>query len=182
MGAAIPLRGDFYAAKLRGLAQRSRDGAQNRRLLTLAAIYDGHRRSDAARFAGVGLQIVRDWVLRFNAEGPEGLKDRKAAGPPRKLSEEQRAALAAICRHRPGRLAYLLDAPSPPQHHPAAAPAPSAGTQSGRERLAVLARQLALEPHLPRLRRHPRSLLPSLEQTRRTASSYRLYRNPKMGL
>ena len=50
-------------------------------------------------------------------------------------------------RHpRPGRLAYLLDAPSPPQHHPAAAPAPSAGTQPGRERLAVLARQLALKP------------------------------------
>ena len=46
---------------------------------------------DAARFAGVGLQIIRDWVLRFNAEGPEGLKDRKASGPPRKLSEEQRA-------------------------------------------------------------------------------------------
>ena len=33
-----------------------------------------------------------------------------------------------------------------------------------------------------RLRRHPRSLLPCLEQTRRTASSYRLYRNPKMSL
>ena len=92
----VPLRKDFDAGQLRGLAQRSRDGAQNRRLLALAVIYDGHRRSDAARFAGVGLQIVRDWVLRFNAAGPEGLKDRKASGPPRKLSEEQRAALAAM--------------------------------------------------------------------------------------
>ena len=101
MGAAIPLRGDFDAAKLRGLAQRSQDGAQNRRLLALAAIYDGHRRSGAARFAGVGLQIVRDWVLRFNAEGPDGLLDRKAVGPPRKLSEEQRAALAAIVESGP---------------------------------------------------------------------------------
>ena len=27
-------------------------------------------RSGAARIGGVGLQIVRDWVLRFNAEGP----------------------------------------------------------------------------------------------------------------
>ncbi len=100
MGTAIPLRGDFDAAKLRGLAQRGRDGAQNRRLLALAVIYDGDRRSEAARFAGVGLQIIRDWVLRFNAEGPEGLKDRKAPGPPYKLSEEQRLALAAAVRTR----------------------------------------------------------------------------------
>ena len=67
MGAAIDLRDDFDAASLRRVAQQSRDGAQSRRLLTLATIYDGHRRSDAAGFAGVGLQIVRDWVLRFNA-------------------------------------------------------------------------------------------------------------------
>ncbi len=60
---------------LRGVAKRSRDSAQSRRLLALGVIYDG--RSDAARFAGVGLQIIRDWVLRFNAEGPEGLKNRK---------------------------------------------------------------------------------------------------------
>ena len=101
MGAAIPLRGDFDAADLRGLAKRSRDGAQSRRLLALAMIYDGHRRSDAARFAGVGLQIVRDWVLRFNAEGPEGLVNRKAPGPAYKLSEEQRAALAAVVESGP---------------------------------------------------------------------------------
>jgi len=64
-------------------------------------IYDGHRRSDAARFAGVGMQIIRDWVLRFNAEGPEGLKDRKAPGPPYKLSEEQRSALATVVESDP---------------------------------------------------------------------------------
>ena len=101
MGAAIDLRDDFDAASLRRVAQQSRDGAQSRRLLTLATIYDGHRRSDAARFAGVGLQIVRDWVLRFNADGPDGLLDRKAAGPPHKLSAEQRAALAGIVETGP---------------------------------------------------------------------------------
>ena len=101
MRPGIPLREDFDAAQLRGLAQRSRDGAQNRRLLALAVIYDGYRRLDAARFAGVGLQVIRDWVLRFNAEGPAGLKDRKASGPPRKLTEEQRAALAAIVESGP---------------------------------------------------------------------------------
>ena len=101
MGAAIPLRGDFDAASVRRLAQQSRAGAQSRGLLAVAAIYDGQRRTDAARFAGVGLQIVRDWVMRFNAEGPDGLLDRKASGPPYKLSEERRAALAGIVESGP---------------------------------------------------------------------------------
>ncbi|MCY4190647.1 MAG: IS630 family transposase, partial [Rhodospirillaceae bacterium] len=60
MGAALPLRGDFDAAGLRGVAKRRRDSAQTRRLLALAMICDGHCRSDAARLAGVGLQIIRD--------------------------------------------------------------------------------------------------------------------------
>jgi transposase len=51
------------------LAKKSKDGPQARRLLTLAAIYDGAIRSEAAKI-GVGLQIIRDWVLRFNARGP----------------------------------------------------------------------------------------------------------------
>ena len=312
MGTAIPLRRDFDAAGLRRLAKRGCDGAQNRRLLALAVIYDGGRRSDAARFAGVGLQIIRDWVLRFNAEGPEGLKDRKAPGPPCKLSEEQRAALAAVVesgpdpaihgvvrwrrcdlaawlrdrfgislamttvgqelrrarqrcrgrslmagrgprrtekqdqpamgetrhaivraqgpenslglylrrhlpderqgrrarhasgrytgverpsrRNRPhrrtrsscprharsGRMAYLLGPQDPQQYHPDGAPASLARTQSRRKRLAVHPPQLALEPRLPKLRRHPRSLLQCLEQTCLTARPHRLYRKPKM--
>ena len=101
MAAAIELRGDFDAEALRRLAKRSRDGGQSRRLLALAEIYDGRRRSEAARLAGVGLQIIRDWVLRLNAEGPDGLIDRKAPGPRRKLTDEQRAALAGIVEAGP---------------------------------------------------------------------------------
>jgi transposase len=62
--------------------------------LSLAAIYDGGSRTTAAKIGGVGLQIVRDWVLRFNAQGPDGLLDRKAPGKTPLLSEAQRAALA----------------------------------------------------------------------------------------
>jgi putative transposase len=69
MSAPIPLRQDFEASQLRGLARRSKDGPQARRLLALAAIYDGATRTEAAN-GGVGLQIIRDWVLRFNARGP----------------------------------------------------------------------------------------------------------------
>ncbi len=101
MGAAIELRADFDGDALRRLAKRSRDGGQSRRLLALAEIYEGRRRSEAARLAGVGLQIVRDWVLRFNAEGPDGLIDRKAPGPSRKLTDAQRAALAGIVEAGP---------------------------------------------------------------------------------
>ena len=45
-------------------------------------------RSEAARIGGVTLQIVRDWVVRFNAEGPEGLIDKKAPGQPPLLNED----------------------------------------------------------------------------------------------
>ena len=49
MARAIALRSDFSAAELRRLARRSGDAAQARRLLALAAIYDGGTRSEAAR-------------------------------------------------------------------------------------------------------------------------------------
>ena len=101
MGARIPLRSDYDGDALRRLARRSTDGAQPRRLLALAEIYDGARRTKAARTGGVTLQIVRDWVLRFNAEGPDGLINRKAAGPKRKLTDEQRQALAEIVEQGP---------------------------------------------------------------------------------
>ena len=64
-------------------ARRTKDGPQARRLLALAAIYDGATRTQAAAIGGVTLQIVRDWVVKFNARGPDGLIDRKAPGSPR---------------------------------------------------------------------------------------------------
>jgi len=67
MGAAIALRVDFDGATLRRLARKTKNANQSRRLLALAEIHDGGSRSGAARIGGVGLQIVRDWVVRFNA-------------------------------------------------------------------------------------------------------------------
>ena len=66
MSAPIALRDDYDGPMLRELAKASRDANQTRRLLCLALIYDGGRRRDAAALGGVTLQIVRDWVLRFN--------------------------------------------------------------------------------------------------------------------
>src|SRR5438105_11351696 len=96
MGAAVALRGDYAAGEQRGLAKRSVDAAQTRRLLALAAIYEGGSRTEAAKIGGVGLQTVRDWVLAFNAEGPGGLINGKAPGNTSLLDDEQRQALARI--------------------------------------------------------------------------------------
>ena len=91
----IPLRTDFTADQLRAIARRTKDGPQARRLLALAAIYDGASRTEAARIGGVTLQIVRDWVVKFNERGPDGLIDRKAPGQPSRLNDAHRAALKA---------------------------------------------------------------------------------------
>src|SRR5438046_1974167 len=249
MAAAVRVRRDYEAAQIRVLAKRSKNAAQTRRLLALAAIYDGGSRTEAARIGGVGLQTVRDWVLAFNAEGPSGLVNGKALGNAPLLSDVNRQALMQIvesgpipavhgvvrwglidqvqevgtagdaacraarsahplglhlwghlpgpgecrwphpaalqyrrngvasgrnlssrhpgsaCRSaaRSGRLAPLGQAQHSCQHHLDAIAAKVAGTQSGRKHLAVHPRQLALQPCLPLLRRHPRALLLCLE-------------------
>ena len=93
MGSAIGLRDDFDGAALRRLARGSKCANQTRRLLALAESYDGGSRTSAARIGGVGLQIVRDWVVRFNARGPDGLLDGKAPGQRSRLNDAQRRAL-----------------------------------------------------------------------------------------
>jgi len=89
MGAPLPLRNDYDGPALRRLAKGSGDAKQTRRLLALASIYDGGSRSGAAKLGGVGLQVVRDWVVRFNAAGPAGLLDGKAPGQKPKLNGAQ---------------------------------------------------------------------------------------------
>src|ERR1700712_4449100 len=101
MDAPVPLRSDFDAQALRALAKSSRDPAQTRRLLALSAIYAGGSRSDAAKIGGVGLQAVRDWVVTFNAQGPDGLIDGKAPGARPRLNAAQREALRVLVEQGP---------------------------------------------------------------------------------
>src|ERR1019366_9566022 len=96
MAIPVALRGDFKAAQLRGLARKTKDAPQARRLLALAAIYDGATRTEAAKIGGVGLQIIWDWVLRFNARGADGLLDGKSPGQPSKLNDVQRQAIVRM--------------------------------------------------------------------------------------
>jgi transposase len=101
MASAVGLRDDFDGAGLRRLARLSGDANQVRRLLALAVIYDGGARHEAARVGGVGLQTVRDWVLRFNVQGPDGLLDGKAPGPSPVLGPEHKRALAEVIERGP---------------------------------------------------------------------------------
>ena len=101
MGSAVGLRGDYDGTALRRLARASKSANQARRLSALAEIYDGASRTAAARNGGVGLQIVRDWVERFNDRDPDGLLDGKAPGRQALLNDAQRQALAAIVESGP---------------------------------------------------------------------------------
>jgi transposase len=97
----VQLRDDYDAAGLRSRAKLSRDPRQIRRLLALAAVYDGMSRAEAARIGGMDRQTLRDWAHRFNEEGPEGLTNRPGAGRPRQLSDDQMRELAEIVETGP---------------------------------------------------------------------------------
>ncbi len=101
MPAALSLRADFDSQTLRGLARRCADSNQSRRLLSLAAVYDGMNRTQAARIGGMDRQTLRHWVLRFNADGPSGLVDRWWCGPARRLNDDQLRELAGIVEAGP---------------------------------------------------------------------------------
>lgn len=103
MGSAIRMRTDYSPEELRRLAKRARDTNQSRRLLSLAAVVDGMSRAEAARIGGMDRQTLRDWVHRFNARGPDGLKDTHAGGPRSRLTPEDKAKLAEIVETGPDR-------------------------------------------------------------------------------
>ena len=103
MPSAVRLREDYSAEELRGLARRSKDVNQSRRLLSLAGVRDGMDRGAAARIGGMDRQTLRDWVHRFNASGPDGLLDNWTEGPKPRLSAEQLAEFAQIVEAGPER-------------------------------------------------------------------------------
>jgi transposase len=73
MARAVVLRSGYDGAGLRKLSNSDEDPRQTRRLLAVAAVYDGMSRTDAARIGGMDRQTLRDWAHRFNDEGPDGL-------------------------------------------------------------------------------------------------------------
>ena len=101
MGAPLAIRTDLEAAELRRLARRERDGRVAARLIALACALDGVSREAAARAAGMDRQTLRDWVIRFNAEGVAGLRDQPRSGRRPWMGEGEQAALKAIVLRGP---------------------------------------------------------------------------------
>ncbi len=117
MGQAITVRTDYSSSEVRRFAKRAKDAAQSsevrrfakrakdaaqaRRLLAIAAVLDGAPRTEAATIGGMDRQTLRDWVIRFNERGPEGLINIPSPGGPAKLGDEHKAFLARIVDEGP---------------------------------------------------------------------------------
>src|SRR6184192_1909609 len=101
MGTAIAVRRDYSSRELRRLATRVKDAAQARRLLAIAAVLNGSSREEAAEIGGMDRQTLRDWVIRFNEEGPDGLVNIPSPGVPPKLDDTHKAFLARIVEEGP---------------------------------------------------------------------------------
>lgn len=111
---ALTIRKDRTPAVLRRLAKSESDPRVSRRLLAIANALSGMDRKTAAEAAGMDRQALRDCVVRYNAEGLEGLRDRWARGRPGRLQPHEQAELAAIILRGPdpkmeGISAYTLE-------------------------------------------------------------------------
>ena len=93
---------DLSMAELRRRARLGDDADQARRILAIALVLEGGSREAAARAAGAQRQTLRDWVIRYNGEGLDGLKDRPKPGRTPRLSGEQLKALDRLVEQGPG--------------------------------------------------------------------------------
>ena len=97
MGGAIEVeREDMSVQESRQLA-----GRVSRRLLAIAMVLEGMRRKIAAESCGMDHQTLRDWVYRYNAEGIEGLGNRRRDGVKLRLTSDQMTQLATWVEHGP---------------------------------------------------------------------------------
>jgi len=94
--AALTIRGDRVPAVLRKLAKAEANTRVARRLLAIANALSGMSRKDAAEAAGMDRQTLRDWVIRYNAHGPDGLYDCWGDGRPPRLEAQEQAELIRI--------------------------------------------------------------------------------------
>jgi transposase len=101
MGLAVAIRDEIPAKELRRLARLEDDGRVTCRLLALANALDGMSRAEAAQQAGMDRQTLRDWVVRFNREGVDGLRDRPRCGRPTLLDQGQLAVLKTMVLRGP---------------------------------------------------------------------------------
>jgi transposase len=112
--AALEIRKDRTPVVLRKLAKETDDARVSRRILAIANALDGMSREDAARAAGMDRQTLRDWVLRYNAHGVDGLADRWNGGRPSTFTADEQVEIVRIVLAGPeietsGLSAYTLE-------------------------------------------------------------------------
>ncbi|MEI6557408.1 MAG: helix-turn-helix domain-containing protein [Rhodospirillaceae bacterium] len=83
------------ASEVRAWARHCGNGRAAARAYAIANALDGLERAEAARLAGIKRQALRDAVIRYNAEGVDGLLDRPKGRRAERLTEPGQ------CRCRP---------------------------------------------------------------------------------
>jgi len=94
-------RFELSPEELRRAARRTKDSDQARRLLAIALVLEGASRTEAARVTGMDRQTLRDWVIRYNDDGVDGLSDRPRSGRPAQLTPAQLSELAQLVEDGP---------------------------------------------------------------------------------
>ena len=98
---ALTIRGDRTPAMLRKLAKAEANTRVARRLLAIANALSGMSRKEAAEAAGMDRQTLRDWVIRYNTYGLDGLYDCWGDGRPARLEPDEQAELIRIVLEGP---------------------------------------------------------------------------------
>lgn len=93
---ALTIRKDRTPVMLRKLAKSEEGARVARRMLAIANALDGMSRAAAAQAAGMDRQTLRDWVIRYNEDGIDGLLDRWGSGRPPRLEPDELAELYAV--------------------------------------------------------------------------------------
>ena len=93
---ALSIRRDRTPTGLRKVAKGESDARIARRILAIANALAGMSREEAAKSAGMDRQTLRDWVIRYNEHGLDGLPNRPRDGRPPKLDAEEKAELIRI--------------------------------------------------------------------------------------
>src|SRR5712692_1652371 len=85
--------------QIRRLAQsRHAPGDWIRRARMIVRSWDGLRTTAIAQEMGCHPQTVRERIVRFNAEGIDGLGDRPGAGRKPRLTEAERSQMIALAK------------------------------------------------------------------------------------
>ena len=99
-----PLTAEEETEVRRRVSSRTLPARVVERARMIWCLHDGERVPAVARRLGVGTDVVRGWLKRFNAEGLDGLRDRPRAGRPATYGPEVVGEVIAASLTRPDAL------------------------------------------------------------------------------